>query len=294
MYEQIASNRRKTVLLLMIFFVIIIGFGYYLSVYYQSPDILWGAALLSIGMSWWSYFAGDKTILGLGGAKLVSESNSLEEKKIQHLVENLCITTGMPMPKVYIMDDPAPNAFAVGRGPKHASIALTSGLISKLDKAEIEGVIAHELSHVRNYDILLATIVVTLLGVIVMSSDWLLRSRFRHNNNRQGGNAGGGLMLIGLVLAILSPILARLIYFAISRKREYLADASGALMTRYPEGLASALKKISTDDNKLKSASRATAGLYIVNPFHSKNLAELFSTHPPIEKRIAALDNMNV
>lgn len=293
MYEQIASNRRKTVFLLMIFFCLIIGFGYYLSVYYQSPDILWGAVLLSIGMSWWSYFAGDKTILGLSRAKLVSESNSLEEQKIQHLVENLCITTGMPMPKVYIVNDPAPNAFAVGRGPKHASIALTSGLISKLDKAELEGVIAHELSHVRNYDILLATIVVTLLGVIVMVSDWLLRMRFRRNN-RAGGNAGGALVLIGLVLAILSPILARLIYFAISRNREYLADASGVLMTRYPEGLASALKKIGTDDNKLKSASRATAGLYIVNPFHSKNLAELFSTHPPIEKRIATLNNMNV
>jgi heat shock protein HtpX len=274
MYEQIANNRRKTIFLLMIFFIIIIGFGYYLSVYYQSPDILWGAVGLSIVMSWWSYFAGDKAILGLSRAKLVSESNSLEEQKIQHLVENLCIVAGLPMPKVFIIEDSAPNAFAVGRDPQHASIALTSGLISKLDKAELEGVIAHELSHVRNYDILLATIVVTLLGIIVMASDWLLRTRPRRGDQEESG--GGAIILIGLILAILSPLLARLIYLAISRKREYLADASGALITRYPEGLASALKKIGTDANKLKSASQATAGLYIVNPFHSKNFAEYF------------------
>lgn len=290
MYEQIASNRRRTVVLLMIFFIIIIGFGYYLSVYYQSPDILWGAALLSLGMSWWSYFAGDKTILGLSRAKLVSESNSLEERKIQHLVENLCITAGLPMPKVYIIKDSAPNAFAVGRNPKHASIALTSGLISKLDKVEIEGVIAHELSHIRNYDILLATVVVTFLGIIVMASDWMIRTRPRRDD-KEGGNA---LMLIGLAFAILSPILARLIYLAISRRREYLADASGAMLTRYPEGLASALRKIGSDSSRPASASSATAGIYIVNPFHSKDFAELFSTHPSIEKRVAALDNMNV
>lgn len=290
MYDQIANNRRKTVFLLMIFLCLIIGFGYYLSVYYKDPIILWGATGFSIVMSWWSYFAGDKAILGLSRAKLVSESNSLEEQKIQHLVENLCITSGMPMPKVYVIEDPSPNAFAVGRDPKHASIALTSGLISKLDKVEIEGVIAHELSHIKNYDILLATVVVTLLGIVVMASDWMMRTR-PHRDNKESGNS---LMIIGVILAILSPILARLIYLAISRRREYLADASGAMMTRYPEGLANALKKIGMDANQLKSASRATAGLYIVNPFHSKDFAELLSTHPSIEKRIAALDNMNV
>jgi len=292
MYEQIANNRRKTVILLIAFFVIIVGFSYYLSVYYQSPYILWGAVGFSILMSWGSYFSGDKAILRLSKAKQVSESNSLEERKIQHLVENLCIASGLPMPKVYIIEDVSPNAFAVGRNPKHASIALTSGLIGKLDKAELEGVIAHELSHIRNYDILLATVVVTLLGIIVMASDWLMRTRPRRNSSTDSN--GGFLVIVGLVLAILSPILARLIYLAISRKREYLADASGALLTRYPEGLANALKKISSDTNKLKSASSATAGLYIVNPFHSKDLTELFSTHPSIEKRIVALNNMNV
>jgi len=290
MYEQIASNRRKTVFLLLVFFAIIISFGYYLSIYYKSPDILFGAVILSIAMSWGSYFAGDKAILGISGARAVDESASLEERKIQHLVENLCITAGLPTPKVYIIEDPAPNAFAVGRNPKFSSIALTSGLINKLDKAELEGVIAHELSHVKNYDILLATVVVALLGIIVMASNWLTRVRPRQNNKERRGT----LMLIGFILAILSPILARLIYFAISRHREYLADASGALLTRYPEGLASALKKIGADTNKLQTASLATAGLYIVNPFHSQDFAELFSTHPPIEKRVAALNNMNV
>lgn len=294
MYQQITANRRKTALFLVVFFALLIGLGYFFSIYYHRPDILWGAFILSIVLSWSSYVAGDKIILRMSGARLADGGHSLQEQKIVHLVENLCITAGLPTPKIFIMDDPALNAFAVGRNPKTASVALTLGLITKLDKAELEGVIAHELSHIRNYDILLATLVITLVGTIVMASDWLLRSRrYQHNNHRENN---GILMIAGLSLAILSPILARLIYLAISRKREYLADAAGALLTRYPEGLAMALRKISADNQQLRKASLATAGLYIANPFKNKmaNMAELFSTHPAIEKRILALDNMNV
>lgn len=299
MYQQIASNKRKTVLLMALFFVLIIAIGYALSVHYNDQGILVIALIVSLLSNWVSYWWGDKAILGLSGARLLDHDRDLGERQIYHLVENLCIAAGLPQPAVYIINDPAPNAFATGRNPKHASIALTTGLIEKLDKAELEGVIAHELSHVRNYDILLSTVVITLLGLVVMVSDWTLRSRLygigggNDNRNNDGGNA---LAIVGLILIVLSPILARLIYFAMSRQREYLADASGALLTRYPEGLARALSKISSDKNKLRAASSATAGLYIVNPFRktSEMVSELFSTHPPIAKRIAALNNMNV
>jgi heat shock protein HtpX len=297
MYQQIASNKRKTVLLMVLFFVLIVALGYGLASYYQDRGIMVIALIVSIGSNWISYWWGDKAILGLSGARLLSHDQDLKERQIYHLVENLCIAAGTPEPKVYLINDPTPNAFATGRNPKHASIALTTGLIEKLDKVELEGVIAHELSHVRNYDILLATVVITLLGLIVMVSDWTLRSRWYSSSDSNRDNQGSSwLAIIGLILIILSPILARLIYLAISRKREYLADASGALLTRYPEGLANALRKISSDKGKLRVASNATAGLYIVNPYQktSEVVSELFSTHPPIAKRIAALDNMNV
>jgi len=297
MYQQIAANRRKTVLLMVLFFGLILAVGYALAVYYQDWGIMAIALVVSLLSNWVSYWWGDKAILGLSGARLLNHDQDLKERQIYHLVENLCITAGVPLPAVYIINDPAPNAFATGRDPKHASIALTTGLLDKLDKAELEGVIAHELSHVRNYDILLATVVITLLGLVVMISDWTLRARWYGSNNNDRDNQGGSwLAIIGLILIILSPILARLIHFAISRKREYLADASGALLTRYPEGLARALQKISSDKSKLRMASSATAGIYIVNPFGktSEVVSELFSTHPPIAKRIAALNNMNV
>lgn len=293
MYKQIAINRRKTIILMLTFVIFIIGLGYILTLYFDSPLILILAVVISVIMSWWSYFKGDRAVLMLSGARPIDPESNLVHRKALHLVENLCITAGLPQPKVFIINDSAPNAFATGRNPQHASIALTSGLIEKLDKVELEGVIAHELSHIKNYDILLATVVITLLGVIILLSDWTLRAHFIR---QRGRSTRGFIMLIGLLLAILSPILARLIYLAISRKREYLADASGALLTRYPEGLASALKKINIDRQQLRLASRATASLYFVNPFTKVGMVvyKLFLTHPPIEKRIKALNNMSI
>lgn len=292
MYKQIAANRHRTIILMVAFGVLVIGLGYAGSLYFDNLAILVWAVIISIGLSWWSYFSGDKTILAFSGAQPIDPDRNLDHRKILHLVENLCITAGLPQPQVFMIQDPAPNAFATGRNPGHASLALTSGLIQKLEKVELEGVIAHELSHIKNQDILLATVVVTLLGIIVLLSDWIIRARWYSHNRGAGGRV---MILVGLILAILSPILARLIYFAISRQREYLADASGAMLTRYPEGLARALLKISTDPHRLRSASRATAGLFIVNPFKRAGavVATLFSTHPPIEKRIEALNNMN-
>lgn len=305
MYKQIAANRQKTFLLIFSFLVLIIAVGYFASVYWDSPGILIWAVIGSTGMSWWSYFAGDKAILAMSGARVVQHDADIEQRQIVHLVENLCITAGLPAPKVYLVNDPAPNAFAVGRDPKHASIALTTGIIEKLDKAELEGVIAHELSHIKNYDILLSTIVITLLGVITLIADWMGRSssaaagqgvRVSFGKRDDNNNGNGALFIIAIIFMILAPIFAQLIYLGVSRQREYLADASGALLTRYPEGLANALKKLAEDKNQLRFANRATAGLYIVDPFKKMKEAtvELWSTHPPLQKRIAALTNMNI
>lgn len=296
MYGQIAANRQKTFLLVFSFLVLIIAVGYFASVYWDNPGILFWAAAASIGMSWGSYFSGDKMILGLSGARKVGHDADLKQQQIVHLVENICITAGLPTPQVYLVTDAAPNAFAVGRDPKHASIALTTGIVEKLDKVELEGVIAHELSHIKNYDILLSTVVITLLGVITLIADWSWRGRMFSKGDSNNDNNNSIMVLIGLVLIILAPIFAQLIYLAISRQREYLADASGVLITRYPEGLASALKKLEADKTQLKFANRATAGLYIVNPFKKINALgeELWSSHPPLAKRIAALQNMNL
>lgn len=296
MYEQIASNRRRTVLLMLVFFVLLVTLGYLLSLYFESWAILAGAVVISVGMSWWSYFRGDRTILAVSRARPIQPDQNLQHRQLQHVVENLCIASGLPQPRVFVIDDPAPNAFATGRNPRHASIAVTSGLLNLLDKTELEGVVAHELSHIKNYDILLATITVTLLGIIVILADWSVRFRVGHNQSSSEGRSGAVLVIIGLLLAILAPIFARLIYFAISRRREYLADASGALLTRYPEGLAQALTKISANSQRLRFANRATASLYINDPFTmaGQKVAGLFATHPPIEKRVEALNNMNV
>lgn len=296
MYGQIAANRQKTFLLVGGFLVLIIAVGYFASVYWDNPGVLFWAVIVSVVMSWGSYFSGDKMILGLSGARRVRHDADLKQQQIVHLVENICITAGLPMPQVYLVTDPAPNAFAVGRDPKHASIALTTGIIEKLDKVELEGVIAHELSHIKNYDILLSTVVITLLGVITLIADWSWRGRAFSKGDSNNDNNNSIMVLIGLVLIILAPIFAQLIYLAISRQREYSADASGALITRYPEGLARALKKLEADKTQLKFANRATAGLYIVNPFKKINALgeELWSSHPPLAKRIAALQNMNL
>ncbi|MBI2854166.1 MAG: M48 family metallopeptidase [Chloroflexi bacterium] len=244
-----------------------------------------------------SYYASSSLVLAMSEARPIAEKDNVE---LYRIVENLCIGSGLPMPKIYIIDDTAPNAFATGRDPKHASIAVTTGLLQKLNRLELEGVIAHELSHVKNYDTRLMVLVVMLVGLVALLADFFLRFTWfgagaRPRNRGKGEGAGGAILLaVALLMAILAPIAAQLIKFAVSRRRELLADASGALLTRYPEGLASALEKISRDREPLEVANKATAHLYIVNPLkgHESWLNSLFSTHPPIEKRVAALRSM--
>jgi len=254
----------------------------------------WGlvvAIMISLFMTMISYFQGDKVALWSAGAKpIVKEDNPY----VFRLVENLCITAGISIPKIYIINDPAPNAFATGRDPEHASIALTSGIIEKLENEELEGVIAHELSHIKNFDIRLMMVVAVLVGMIVLISNWMFRIRIGGNRGK-GGQLGLIILIIGIVLALLSPLIAELIKMSISRKREYLADASGALLTRYPAGLASALEKISTYSEPMRRANNGTAHLFIANPFGARakrGLAHMFSTHPPIEERVSKLRDM--
>ena len=295
MYKQIALNRNRTIFLMVLVFVILVGLGYTLSYIYDDNTILVVAVAVSVAMTWMSYFASDKIALATSRARPIRPDESLQERKILNLVENLSITAGLPVPQVYIIDDPAPNAFATGRDPKHASIALTRGLIDRLEKVELEGVIAHELAHIKNYDILLATVVITLVGAITLLGDWFLRGRLikGSSGSREGNNL---LVIVGIIFIVLSPIFARLIQLAVSRRREYLADASGAMLTRYPEGLASALKKIAGYPEGLRTVSRATAHLFISDPFGKmkKGFVGLFATHPPIEERIKVLEGMNL
>jgi len=294
MYAQIVVNQRRTALLMAIFFLVIIGLGYVFARIYDSNAILIWAVGISVAMSWMSYFNSDKLALATSRARALRPNDSLEERKIQHLVENLSITAGVPLPKIYIIDDSAPNAFATGRDPKHASIALTRGLIEKLNKVEIEGVIAHELSHVRNWDILLSTVSITLVGIVTLLADWFMRVRISQNDHDR--NSGNALVIIGIILAVLAPMFARLLQLAISRKREFLADASGAMLTRYPEGLASALEKIAAYPTGMRAANRATAHLFIANPFPklANKISYLYSTHPPVEERVRFLREMTL
>lgn len=294
LYTHIDSNVRKTWLLFSIFLIIIIGLGWFLSYYFESQAILIIAVFSSIFMSFISYWYSDKIVLAISRAKLLAHE---ENPELYHIVENLCITAGLPLPKIYMIDEPATNAFATGRDLKHAVVAVTRGLLETLDRTELEGVIAHELSHIGNRDILLQTVVVVLVGSITLIADMFLRARLfrgRKSSSEGGGQAQVILMLIGLVFIILSPIFAKLIQLAISRKREFLADASGALLTRYPEGLANALEKISKNPIPLRVANKATAHLYIASPFRGKKLTNLFSTHPPIEERVKRLREMSI
>ena len=274
------------------FFIIVIALGWFLSYYFENQAILFIAVFISIFMSFISYWFSDKIVLAISRANPITHEQAPE---LYHIVENLTITAGLPMPKIYLIDDSSPNAFATGRDAKHAVVAVTRGILEILDKTELEGVIAHELSHIGNKDMLLQTAVVVLVGVITMIADIFVRGRFfgRKSNDKGGGQAGAILMIIGLVFIILSPIFARLIQFAISRKREYLADASGALLTRYPEGLARALEKISQNPIPLRVANNATAHLFIASPFRGKKISGLFSTHPPAEERIKRLREMS-
>ncbi len=295
MYNQIASNKRKTWLLISLVAIIIVGlsalFGYIQGID-PGAAIIVGTMVASVhGLI--SYFFADKIALATSGAKAIKKSDSPE---LWNLVENLCIASGQPVPAIYIIQDDSPNAFATGRDPEHASIAFTTGILRILDKQELQGVTAHELSHIKNYDIRVMTIVVVLVGAVMLLADILLRSMY-FGRRDQKGNSAAILMLVGIALAILSPLFAQLIQLAVSRSREYLADASGALLTRYPEGLAQALEKIAQTARPLKTANHATAHLFIANPFGSdqkkrSSLSALFSTHPPIEERIKRLRDM--
>jgi heat shock protein HtpX len=249
------------------------------------------ALAVALFVSLITFFYGDKMVLGISRARPVDRK---QNPYLANVVEGIAIAAGVPAPKAYVIDDSAPNAFATGRNPENSSVAVTTGLLEKLNRLELEGVIAHEMSHIKNFDVRYATLVVILVGTVALVSDWMRRSFF-YRGRRKKGRAGGGLIvIIALVLAILAPIIAQLIRLAISRQREYLADASGALLTRYPEGLASALEKISRDREPLEAANKATAHLYIVNPLleHRGKLNTLFSTHPPAEERIRRLRAM--
>lgn len=290
LYAQQDKNIRKTWLLMGLFLVIVIAIGWLFAQIYRSPGILYFAVIFSLLMNFFSYWYSDKIVLKMSGARPIEKKDNPE---LYRLVENLCITAGLKIPKIYIINDPAPNAFATGRNQEHAAVAVTLGLLESLNKTELEGVISHELSHIGNRDILISTIVVVLVGFIALLSDFFLRfSFFGGRRDNREGNAGAILMIIGIILAILTPLAATLIQLAISRKREFLADASGALLTRYPEGLAGALEKISQYKAPMKMVNKATAHLYISNPFGAKKISRLFMTHPPMEERIKALRNL--
>lgn len=290
LYTHQDSNIRKTWALLALFFVGVIALGFAISWYYQSPGILYIAVALALLMNVWSYWFSDKLVIKMTGARPLPDEHDYQD--VHNIVENLAITAGLPKPALYIIDDPAPNAFATGRDAKHAAVAVTTGLLSMMDRHELEGVLAHELSHVGNRDMLISTVVVVLAGVIAIVSDIFLRMAMFGGGNRDR-NTGplGAIILIGAV--VLAPLAATLIRLAISRKREYLADASGALLTRYPEGLASALRKIGSYSAPMKKANHATAHLFLSNPFGARARSgffnTLFMTHPPIEDRVRAL-----
>ena len=296
LYTEQSKNVTKTWLLMSLFFVIIIGLGYFFSIYFRNPNILYFFVIFSVGMNIASYWYSDKIVLKMTRAKLADRKEFFD---LYTIVENLSITAGLPMPKVYVIEDPAPNAFATGRDKNHAVVCATTGLLAILNKNELEGVIGHELSHVGNRDMLLSTVVVVLVGFVSIVSNMFMRSLWfgggRRSNDREGGQLGAILMIVGIVLSILAPIIATLIQLAISRKREFLADSSGALLTRYPEGLASALEKIGKYNQPMMHASDATAHLFIANPFGKGALSgmhKLFMTHPPIEERVKILREM--
>jgi heat shock protein HtpX len=293
LYTQQSNNIFKTFLLMSVFLVMVIAICFGVSMYYGNPLILYIGAIFAVATSVGSYWFSDKVVLKMTGAKQVTHA---EAPELCNIVENLAITAGLPMPRVFIVEDPSPNAFATGRDPEHAVVAVTTGLLGILDKTELEGVIAHELAHVGNRDMLVMTVAVVLAGFVAIVADVLTRTLiYGGGNNRDRHPA---FLIIGIIGIILAPIAAKLIQLAISRKREYLADATGALLTRYPEGLASALEKINQHAQPMRKASHATAHLFISDPFQDKNIgfrqkiSGLFQTHPPASDRIAKLRNM--
>lgn len=300
-YENISKNKRESWFLIAVFLVIITLLGWAFSLRFGDARILYFAVGFSILSSFISYYFSDSITLAISGAREVDRRTNPE---LYRLVENLCIAGGLPTPKIYIIEDTAPNAFATGRDPQHAVVCFTTGILQKLEKPELEGVVAHELSHIGNYDIRVMTLVVVLVGTITLLADWFMRASFfggrRRSNDREGGQLGALLAILSIILVVLSPIIATIIKLAVSRKREFLADASGALLTRYPEGLARALEKISKDTEPLEAANKATAHMYIINPLKDDGhgsvgwFAGLFNTHPPIEERVKRLREMNL
>ncbi len=293
LYTHRTQNIEKTWLLVAVFLAVVVGLGYFLSYVYQSPGILLAAIIFAVVMNIAGYWYSDKIALTMAKAK---PADPAQYPVLEHTVENLAITAGLPKPAVYTIPDAAPNAFATGRDAKHASIAVTQGLLDMMTQTELEGVLAHEMSHIGNRDILLQSMVAILVGFVSIIANIFTRSLWwGGGRSRDEGEGGNILAIVGIVFVVLSPIIATLIQLAISRKREYLADASGALLTRYPEGLASALQKIQAYGRPMQTANNATAHMYISNPFGSRamqGISQLFMTHPPTEKRIAALRDM--
>ncbi len=296
LYTQAESNNRKTWLLITTFLIFIIALGWLFSFLLDNYIFLIVAVIIAIFQSFLSYWHSDKIILAMTHAKPIEKRDNPE---LYRIVENLSIAAGLPLPKIYIIEERQPNAFATGRNQNHSVVAVTRGLLEKLDRAELEGVIAHELSHIGNKDMLLGTAIIILVGVVALLSNLFLRINFWGGIRRRDSRDSGGqiIMILGIAAAILAPIVAALIRLTISRKREFLADATGALLTRYPEGLARALEKISADSTPLKTANTSTAHLFISSPFkgnQSQNwLTKMFMTHPPVEERIKALREMS-
>ena len=290
MYQQISSNKRRTILLLLAFVGLVWALAFLIEKAMGQPDLLLMIGIFSLGYAAFGYFAGSKMALAINGAKQIKKS---DDPRLWRIVENLSITDGLPMPKVYIMNDPAPNAFATGRDPNHSAVCATTGILQIMTDTELEGVIAHELGHVKNYDIRVNTLAFALVGIISLIADFFLRISFfggrdeRENNNQL-------LIILAIVAAVLAPIAASLLQLAISRRREYLADATGALTTRYPEGLESALAKLETVSTATSRQNTSTAHMFFVNPLRGHSVLNLFSTHPPIPARIKALQEMKL
>lgn len=298
LYTHKDRNIRKTWLLMAFFLVGVILFGWFISLYFGDPNILYIAVIFALVMNVGSYWFSDTIVIKMTGAQPVKKEEHLE---LHRIVENLSITAGLPMPKLYIVNDPAPNAFATGRNPEHSAVAVTTGLLQILDRTELEGVLAHELSHIGNRDMLVSTVAVVLAGFVAIVADLFLRMSLFGGGGDRDNKLGPIILILGIVGVILAPIAAKLIQLAVSRKREYLADASGALLTRYPEGLASALEKISAYSRPMTRASHATAHLFIADPFGGENkksfsqkIGGLFQTHPPAADRVRILRGMDV
>lgn len=297
-YQLVAQNKQRSFLIIFIFIAFIVGASYLMAEGFgYSLDIVAWALIFSGATSFFSYFFSDKIILGISGAK---EANRKEFFDFYTVTENICLGQKMPMPKLYVIEDSAMNAFATGRNPEHAVVCATTGLLSRLNRSEVEAVVAHEMSHVKNYDILLMSVVSVLVGLIALLADWMMRMSFwgggKKRDNNDNGQIGAIIAIVAIILAILSPIVAQLIQLAISRRREFLADASGIEITKNPQGLIKALSKISQDTEPLEAANNATAHLYISNPLKNAKgthaFSKLFNTHPPVEERIKALQEM--